>query len=200
MKPPTKFIRHAGLAPASTKPHTRQPLLSRYGGPRNKSGVTKGESGFTPLRRSAEHGFTSLRRSAEHGFTLVELMVVIVIIGLLATIVVINVLPLGDKGRITKAKADISSIEGALDLYKLQNGAYPTTSQGLEALVSAPAGVDAAKYQAGGYLKNKLPVDPWGHPYLYASPGQHGEADVWTLGADNREGGEGANADIGSWE
>jgi general secretion pathway protein G len=140
--------------------------------------VTKGESGFTPLRRSAEHGFT-----------LVELMVVIVIIGLLATIVVINVLPLGDKGRITKAKADIASIE-----------AYPTTSQGLEALVTAPAGADPAKYQAGGYLKGKLPVDPWNHPYLYASPGQHGEADVWTLGADNREGGEGANADIGSWQ
>jgi general secretion pathway protein G len=140
------------------------------------------------------------KRKREEGFTLVELMVVIVIIGLLATIVVINVLPLGDKGRIAKAKADISSIQGALDLYKLQNGAYPTTSQGLEALVTAPAGVDASKYQAGGYLKGKLPLDPWSHPYLYASPGQHGEADVWTLGADNREGGEGANADIGSWE
>ena len=140
------------------------------------------------------------RRKAEQGFTLVELMVVIVIIGLLATIVVINVLPLGDKGRITKAKADISSIQGALDLYKLQNGSYPTTAQGLEARVTAPAGADAAKYQAGGYLKGKLPVDPWNHPYLYASPGQHGEADVWTLGADNREGGEGANADIGSWQ
>jgi general secretion pathway protein G len=172
------FLRHAGLVPASKVPRAQQPLLARHVGPRNKSGVTGGESGFT----------------------LVELMVVIVIIGLLATIVVINVLPLGDKGRITKAKADISSIEGALDLYKLQNGAYPTTSQGLEALVTAPAGVDASKYQAGGYLKGKLPLDPWQHPYLYASPGQHGEADVWTLGADNREGGEGANADIGSWE
>ncbi len=140
------------------------------------------------------------KRKGEAGFTLVELMVVIVIIGLLSAIVVINVLPLGDKGRIAKAKADFASIQGALDLYKLQNGAYPTTTQGLEALVAAPAGGDASKYQAGGYLKGKLPTDPWNHPYLYASPGQHGEADVWTLGADNREGGEGANADIGSWE
>ena len=140
------------------------------------------------------------KRKGEAGFTLVELMVVIVIIGLLSAIVVINVLPLGDKGRIAKAKADIASIQGALDLYKLQNGAYPTTTQGLEALVAAPAGGDASKYQADGYLKGKLPTDPWNHPYLYASPGQHGEADVWTLGADNREGGEGANADIGSWE
>jgi len=188
-KPETPRVRHAGLVPASTVPRTRRAPFVRPGGPRNRFGVTKKEEGSTPLRRSAENGFT-----------LVELMVVIVIIGLLATIVVINVLPLGDKGRITKAKADISSIEGALDLYKLQNGAYPTTSQGLEALVTAPAGVDASKYQAGGYLKGKLPLDPWQHPYLYASPGQHGEADVWTLGADNREGGEGANADIGSWE
>ncbi|MEO5867123.1 MAG: type II secretion system major pseudopilin GspG [Sphingomonas sp.] len=139
------------------------------------------------------------RRANEAGFTLVELMVVIVILGLLAAIVVFNVLPLGDKGKITKAKADISTIEGALELYKLQNDTFPTTSQGLQALVVAPAGVDTARYQAGGYIK-KLPNDPWGHPYLYASPGQHGEADVWTLGADNRDGGEGANADIGSWQ
>ena len=158
------------------------------------------ENGFMFEKRSAENGFTPLRRSAENGFTLVELMVVIVIIALLATIVVINVIPLGDRGRIAKAKSDISTIEGALDLYRLQNGTYPSTSQGLEALTAAPAGVDAAKYQAGGYLKGKLSLDPWGRPYLYASPGQHGDADVWTMGADNREGGEGANADIGSWE
>ena len=190
MEQPNPILtRHAGLVPASTVGRSQVGAALWRRGPRNKSGVTKREEGFIPLRRSAEHGFT-----------LVELMVVIVIIGLLATIVVINVLPLGDKGRITKAKADISSIEGALDLYKLQNGAYPTTAQGLEALITAPAGVDASKYQAGGYLKGKLPVDPWGRPYLYASPGQHGEEDVWTLGADNREGGEGANADIGSWQ
>jgi general secretion pathway protein G len=157
------------------------------------------EDGFTPLRRSAEHGFTPLRRSAEHGFTLIELMVVIVILGLLATIVLINVMPSGEKAKITKAKADIATIEGGLDLYKLNYDSYPTTAQGLEALVAPPPGVDPSKYQKEGFLK-KLQNDPWGRPYLYASPGQHGEADVWTLGADNKEGGEGADADIGSWQ
>ncbi|MDO7841257.1 type II secretion system major pseudopilin GspG [Sphingomonas immobilis] len=151
------------------------------------------------FKRREEEGFTPLRRSAEHGFTLVELMVVIVILGLLATIVVVNVLPLGDKGRITAAKADIANLDNALELYKLANGSYPTTSEGLNALVSAPPGVDASKYQKGGYIK-KLPLDPWKHPYLYASPGTHGEVDVWTLGADGKEGGEGVDADIGSWQ
>jgi len=150
-------------------------------------------------RRRKQEGFTPVRRSAEHGFTLVELMVVIVIIGLLAAIVAINVIPSGDKARVTRAKADIATIDQALELYKLSNGTYPSTSDGLNALVNAPAGVDASKYQKGGYLK-KLPVDPWNHPYLYAAPGQHGEADVWTLGADGKDGGEGVDADIGSWQ
>ena len=160
----------------------------------------EGAAAGTPVRRSAEHGFTSARRSAEHGFTLVELMVVIVIIGLLATIVAINVLPSGDKARVVRAKADISTIEGGLDMYKLQNGAYPTTAQGIAALVRAPAGATAATYQPGGYLKGgKVPADPWNRPYLYASPGSHGEVDVWTLGADGKEGGAGSDADIGNW-
>ena len=140
------------------------------------------------------------RRRNEDGFTLVELMVVIVIIGLLATIVALNVLPSGDTARIEKAKADIAQIEGGLELYKLQNLTYPTTSQGLQALVTMPAGLsDPSRYQRGGYLK-KLPDDPWGRPYLYSSPGQHGEADIWTYGADGKEGGEGINADIGNWQ
>ena len=138
-------------------------------------------------------------RPSEQGFTLIELMVVIVILGLLAAIVTFNVLPLGDRGKITKAKADIATIESALDLYKLQNDGYPTTTDGLQALVSPPADADASKYQRGGYIK-KLPNDPWGRPYLYAAPGQHGEVDIWTLGADRKEGGEGPNADIGSWQ
>ncbi len=139
------------------------------------------------------------RRKSDEGFTLVELMVVIVIIGLLATIVAINVLPSGDTARIQKAKADIANIEQGLELYKLQVGSYPTTTQGLGALIAAPSGVDAARYQAGGYLK-KLPNDPWNRPYLYASPGKHSAADVWSLGADGKEGGEGVDADIGSWQ
>lgn len=139
------------------------------------------------------------RRRKSEGFTLVELMVVIVIIGLLATIVAINVLPSGDTARIQKAKADIANIEQGLELYKLQVGSYPTTTQGLGALIAAPSGVDAARYQAGGYLK-KLPNDPWNRPYLYASPGKHSAADVWSLGADGKEGGEGVDADIGSWQ
>ena len=134
-----------------------------------------------------------------NGFTLVELMVVIVIIGLLATIVALNVLPSGDTARIQKAKADIAQIEGGLELYRLQMSVFPTTAQGLNALVSAPSGVDASRYQQGGYIK-RLPDDPWGKPYLYASPGQHGEDDVWTYGSDGKEGGEGINADIGSWQ
>lgn len=139
------------------------------------------------------------KRRREAGFTLVELMVVIVIIGLLATIVALNVLPSGDTARVQKAKADIATIEQGLELYRLQMGSYPTTTQGLNALVSAPAGVDAGRYQAGGYIK-RLPEDPWNRPYLYASPGQHGAADVWTLGADGKDGGEGIDADIGSWQ
>ena len=134
-----------------------------------------------------------------NGFTLVELMVVIVIIGLLATIVALNVLPSGDTARIQKAKADIAQIEGGLELYRLQMSVFPTTAQGLNALVSAPSGVDASRYQQGGYIK-RLPDDPWGKPYLYASPGQHGEADVWTYGADGKEGGEGGDADVTNWQ
>lgn len=151
------------------------------------------------LQRHEEDGFTPVRRSAEHGFTLVELMVVIVILGVLATIVAINVIPFGDRARTTAAKADISTIEGALDTYKLQNGQYPTTQQGLQALVTAPEGADAASYPRGGYIR-KLPLDPWKRPYLYAAPGAHGDVDVWTLGGDNKEGGEGGNADVTSWQ
>lgn len=140
------------------------------------------------------------KRRKKNGFTLVELMVVIVIIGLLATIVALNVIPSGDTARVQKAKADIATIEQALEMYRLQQSNYPTTAQGLAALTSVPAGLaNPAAYQAGGYIK-KLPDDPWGNAYLYASPGKHGAFDVWTNGADGKEGGEGINADIGSWQ
>ena len=157
-----------------------------------------------PLARQpgVEGGAWMLKRvqhdEREQGFTLVELMVVIVIIGLLATIVVVNVLPSGDQAKIVRAKADISTIQGALDTYRLQLDRYPTTAQGLQALRTPPQGVDAARFQPGGYIR-KLEDDPWGKPYLYASPGQHGEADVWSYGRDGKEGGEGVDADIGSW-
>ncbi len=151
-------------------------------------------------RRRNEDGFTPVRRSAEHGFTLVELMVVVVIIGLLATIVAINVLPSGDRARVETARANIAIIEDGLEMFKLQNLNYPTTSQGLTALQTAPAGLaDPSRYQAGGYIK-RLPDDPWGRPYLYASPGQHGAFDLWSFGADGQEGGEGNDADITSWQ
>ncbi|MBX9813067.1 MAG: type II secretion system major pseudopilin GspG [Sphingomonas sp.] len=139
------------------------------------------------------------QRRHEAGFTLVELMVVIVIIGLLATIVVLNVLPSGDRARVEKARADIETIDQALEIYKLQNFNYPTTTDGLQALLTPPPSLtDPSRYQKGGYIK-KLPKDPWGRDYLYASPGQHGAYDIYTLGADGKPGGEGSDADIGNW-
>jgi general secretion pathway protein G len=139
-------------------------------------------------------------RAAERGFTLIELMVVIVILGLLATIVVINVFPAQDQARVTKAKADVALLEQAVEMYRLDNLAYPRTEEGLEALVAPPATLaQPARYRPGGYIK-KLPDDPWGHPYLYAAPGRRGAFEIYSLGADGRPGGEGLDADIGSWD
>ena len=155
---------------------------------------------FNAMRLKRKSGSAPVRRSAEHGFTLVELMVVIVILGLLATIVALNVIPLGDQGKVQKAKSDIATIEQGLELYRLQQLNYPSTTDGLQALVTPPPSLtDASRYQKGGYIK-KLPKDPWGRDYLYAAPGEHGAADIWSLGADGKEGGEGIDADIGSWQ
>lgn len=140
------------------------------------------------------------RRSAEHGFTLVELMVVIVIIGLLATIVAINVIPATDTARIEKAKADIATIEQALEQYRLDNLTYPAGSDGLQALLNPPASLaQPQRYRRGGYIK-KLPDDPWGRAYLYTVPGRKGAFDISSLGADGQPGGESENADIYSSE
>lgn len=135
------------------------------------------------------------------GFTLVELMVVIVIIGLLATVVAINLLPSQDRAMVGKARADVATLETALEQYRLDNLAFPTTEQGLQALVSAPAGLARPeRYRQGGYVR-RLPEDPWGNAYQYRRPSAHGQAfDVFSLGADGREGGEGEDADLGNWQ
>jgi general secretion pathway protein G len=133
------------------------------------------------------------------GFTLIEIMVVVVIIGILVAIVAPRVMDRPDTARIVKAKQDIRVIEGALNLYRLDNYTYPSTEQGLEALVRQPSGEPAARnWKAGGYL-DRVPKDPWGSPYQYLSPGVHGEIDVFTFGRDQRVGGEGVDADIGNW-
>lgn len=133
----------------------------------------------------------------QKGFTLIELMVVVVILAILAAFVVPMVMDRPDEARIVKAKQDIASISSALNLYKLDNYRYPTTEQGLEALVQKPE-TEPVPQNWKPYLK-QLPKDPWGRPYLYVSPGEHGDFDLYTLGADGQEGGEGANADIGNW-
>ena len=130
------------------------------------------------------------------GFTLLELMVVIVIIGVLAALIAPKVLEKVGTAKVTAAKSDISNIMNALKMYKLDNGRYPTADQGLEALVNKPAGASAG-WKAE---LDKLPADPWQHPYQYANPGTHGEIDVFSFGADGQPGGEGDDADIGSWE
>ncbi|MDZ7754526.1 MAG: type II secretion system major pseudopilin GspG [Gammaproteobacteria bacterium] len=133
------------------------------------------------------------------GFTLIEVMVVVVILGVLAAIVVPKIMDRPDAARITKAQHDIRALGSALNLYKLDNFHYPSTDQGLEALVTQPGGSpEARNWKSGGYMDN-VPKDPWGNEYLYLSPGEHGDFDLYTLGADNRPGGEGVNADIGNW-
>ncbi len=132
----------------------------------------------------------------EKGFTLVELMVVIVIIGLLATIVALNVLPATGTARVEKAKADIAVIEQALDQYRLDNINYPTATEGLQALLAPPATLaQPQRYRQGGYIK-KLPDDPWGRAYQYRVPGSKGAFDIVSLGADGQPGGEDENGDI----
>lgn len=137
------------------------------------------------------------QRKKRNGFTLVELMVVIFILGLLTTIVVINVLPSQDRAMVQKARADIATIGQALEMYRLDNLSYPTSSDGLQALVAPPASLaTTARYRQGGYIK-KLPDDPWGRPYQYDNPGRQGPGfDLYSLGADGAPGGEDDNADI----
>ncbi|BDT56975.1 type II secretion system protein GspG [Massilia varians] len=134
------------------------------------------------------------------GFTLVEIMVVVVIIGILGALVVPKLLGRTGEARVTAAKTDIATMSQALKLYKLDNQRYPSTEQGLQALVTKPTSGPAANgWKDGGYME-KLPKDPWGNSYQYLSPGIHGEVDIFSLGADGQPGGTGEDADIGSWE
>lgn len=138
------------------------------------------------------------RRSA--GFSLIEIMVVLVIMGLLISILAPNVLGRADEARVQKVFADFSAIETALRMYRLDNYDYPSSEQGLGALVERPSMAPVpANWKADGYLES-LPVDPWGRPYLYLSPGQQGAVDIFTYGADGVRGGEGQNSDYGNWQ
>ena len=149
-----------------------------------------------PRHRTQSPGQT-LRQT---GFTLIEIVVVVAIIAILAAIVVQQVVGRVDDAQVQRARADIQSLGSALNIYKLDNNNYPSTQQGLEALVRKPGGQPEAKnWKTGGYIE-RLPKDPWGNDYRYQSPGQHGTFDVYTLGRDNQPGGEGVDADVGNWD
>jgi general secretion pathway protein G len=142
----------------------------------------------------------ALAQNLHRGFTLIEIMVVVVIMGILAALVVPKLMGRADDARITAAKQDIATLMSALKLYKLDNQRYPTTEQGLQALIAKPTtGPAASGWKQGGYV-DKLPKDPWGNPYQYLSPGVKGEVDVFSYGADGQPGGTGNDADIGSWD
>lgn len=148
------------------------------------------------MRRLSE---STVPRSASRGFTLIEILVVVVILGILAAIVVPRVMERPGEARVTRAKQDVTSIQTALNLYKLDNFSYPSSEQGLEALVAKPSGQPDAPNWKGPYL-DRVPKDPWGKPYQYQRPGQHGEIDIYSNGADGKPGGDGEGADVGNWE
>jgi general secretion pathway protein G len=142
------------------------------------------------------------RKSDDRGFTLIEIMIVIVILGILAWQVVPRIMGKPEEARRLKARMDISSLETALKMYKLDNGVYPSTEQGLQALVEAPSiGQLPRKWRQGGYMeKGRVPKDPWDNDYIYLSPGLHGDFDLLSYGSDGQPGGEGDNIDINNWE
>ena len=142
------------------------------------------------------------KKHTERGFTLIELMVVIVILGILAGLIIPRIMGRPDEARRAKARIQMEAIETSLKLYKLDNGNYPTTDQGLQALVEAPTiGTLPKNWRQGGYLeRNKVPKDPWDNDYVYLCPGVHGEFDLSSYGADGQPGGDDKNKDINSWE
>ena len=138
-------------------------------------------------------------KDREAGLSLIEVLAVLAIIGIVGTLVFINVVPLLGNANTTAAEAQVSQLAQGIETYNLIIGRYPTTEEGLEALVNAPADPrEAARFPDGGFINN-LPADPWGNPYQYMIPGEHGRFDIWSWGADGRPGGEGENADIGNW-
>ena len=140
------------------------------------------------------------KMARQAGFSVVEILVVLVIMGLLISVVAPTVLNRADEARVQKVHADFKAIETALKIYRLDNYVYPTTEQGLQALVErSTLDPEPRNFKEGGYL-SELPIDPWGRPYLYLSPGEHSEIDLYSLGADGLSGGEGQNADIGNWK
>jgi general secretion pathway protein G len=150
---------------------------------------------FQVIRRRAFEGGVPRAR----GFTLIEIMVVVIIIGLLAAVIVPQIMSRVDEARVTKAKSDIRSLETALTLFRLDNSKYPTTEQGLQALATQPTDPSIKHWRPGGYLQ-RISKDPWGNDYQYVYPGSHGqEYDLFSLGADGAPGGDGINADIGNW-
>ncbi len=152
-------------------------------------------SRYVAVNPSAQRSLRSGR-----GFTLIEVLVVVVILGILAAIVAPKFLDKPGEARQMKAKSDIQALSTALNMYRLDNFNYPSTNQGLEALVNKPSGLpEARSWKAGGYL-DRLPKDPWGRDFVYLSPGQHGDFDLYTLGADGQPGGEGENADVANWD
>ena len=163
-------------------------------------------SGSTPGEREGKGTPTSLLASLRlllgsvSGFTLIELMVVIIILGILAGLIVPRIMEDPDKAKVVKAKLQIESFSAALKRYKLDNGDYPSTDQGLQALVEKPSvGKIPNRYPEKGYLP-KVPKDPWGNDYVYICPGEHGDFDMISYAADGKEGGEGKDADVRSWE
>lgn len=152
--------------------------------------------GFTPI---GDRGFTSIR---DRGFTLIEILVVIVILGILAGFIAPRIMGKPEEARRTKAALQIRGLEAALKMYRLDTSMYPTTEQGLDALVMKPeTGIVPRKWREGGYLESaKVPLDPWGNPFVYLSPGEHGDFDLSSYGRDGEKGGEGDDGDINNWE
>lgn len=211
---PAKLVMPAKAAIHGLCSHLRQKRTSLGRHLRGEDGATRlrGNDGTGISRRSrargfdpaTQHGCATLSRHGGSaakavGFTLVELMVVIVIIGLLATMVMVNVMPSQDRAMVEKARADVSVLEQALETYRLDNLVYPRTDQGLDTLLQPPPNlVRPDRYRRGGYVR-RLPEDPWGNAYQYRQPGREGPFDVYSLGADGAEGGQDDNADIGNW-